>query len=384
MKKTDWAKMTIAELGEVAAKHGIAVRKKMRKADIIEALSSASRGPTAGNHGKKTRKSISTPRKTPSPSRKKETAAKAVSGPPPSAPAHLHVAPESETWQAVEESKYYTGQPEAPLALPSELPYSYDDDCISLMARDPHWAFSYWEVTHRKLEAERSALGPGGADASLALRLYDVTDVVFDGRNAHSHYDICVYERVGSWYINTGMPERSFVVDLGLKTSDGRFVTLARSNAVKTPRDGPSSVMDEEWFMPERDFERIFALSGGLDAGLTGLSSGAVRLRAAQRIPFGIASPGVSSLALMSPIRKERERQRGFWFVLNTELIVYGATEPDAAVTVQGRPIALRPDGTFSLRFALPDGTQNIPVSATSADKEETRWITPEVKRKTS
>jgi len=69
--------------------------------------------------------------------------------------------------------------------------------------------------------------------------------------------------------------------------------------------------------------------------------------------------------------------------VVNTELIVYGATEPDAKVTVQGKDIRLRPDGTFTLRFALPDGRQVIPVQATSADAAETRTITPVVTKET-
>jgi hypothetical protein len=64
-------------------------------------------------------------------------------------------------------------------------------------------------------------------------------------------------------------------------------------------------------------------------------------------------------------------------------LIVYGATEPDAKVTVQGKPINLRQDGTFTLRFALPDGKQVIPVKAVSSDLEEERTITPIVTRET-
>lgn len=62
---------------------------------------------------------------------------------------------------------------------------------------------------------------------------------------------------------------------------------------------------------------------------------------------------------------------------------MYGATEPDAKVTVQGREINLRPDGTFSLRFALPDGEQVIPVKAASSDQLEERTITPIVTRET-
>ena len=66
-------------------------------------------------------------------------------------------------------------------------------------------------------------------------------------------------------------------------------------------------------------------------------------------------------------------RQRGFWFNVNAELIIYGATEPDATVTIGGRTIKLRPDGTFSFRFALPDGQYPLPAAALSADGEETR-----------
>ena len=50
------------------------------------------------------------------------------------------------------------------------------------------------------------------------------------------------------------------------------------------------------------------------------------------------------------------ERAKGFWFNVNAELIIYGATEPTARVTLGGHEIKLRPDGTFSYRFSLPDG----------------------------
>ena len=68
---------------------------------------------------------------------------------------------------------------------------------------------------------------------------------------------------------------------------------------------------------------------------------------------------------------------------VDCELIVYGGTEPDAKVTVQGKPIKLRPDGSFTLRYALPDGKQVIPVKAISADEIEERTITPTVTRET-
>jgi hypothetical protein len=62
--------------------------------------------------------------------------------------------------------------------------------------------------------------------------------------------------------------------------------------------------------------------------------------------------------------------EHGFWFNVNAELVIYGATEPDAVVTLGDRPIQLRPDGSFSCRFALPDGGYPLALSAASSRGE--------------
>ncbi len=66
----------------------------------------------------------------------------------------------------------------------------------------------------------------------------------------------------------------------------------------------------------------------------------------------GITSPGMTA----APARAGEELPKKFWFNINAELVLYGATEPDAQVAIAGQPIRLRPDGAFSYRFALPDG----------------------------
>lgn len=83
------------------------------------------------------------------------------------------------------------------------------------------------------------------------------------------------------------------------------------------------------------------------------------------------AAAGLSSLS--SPFGGGGERRKGFWFNVNAELIIYGATEPDATVTIGGRTIRLRPDGTFSYRFILPDGQYDLPAIATSSDGTDSR-----------
>jgi len=96
-----------------------------------------------------------------------------------------------------------------------------------------------------------------------------------------------------------------------------------------------------------------------------GLSSGALSSLSS---PFGVVTGG---------------RPKGFWFNVNAELIIYGATEPDATVTIGGRKIRLRPDGSFSYRFALPDGDYELPATAVSADASDARHATLQFRRAT-
>ena len=64
---------------------------------------------------------------------------------------------------------------------------------------------------------------------------------------------------------------------------------------------------------------------------------------------------------------------REFFMHLNAEVIFYGGTHPDAKVTIAGKEIMIRPDGTFRYHFVFPDGEFEIPITATSPDGVETR-----------
>jgi len=52
-------------------------------------------------------------------------------------------------------------------------------------------------------------------------------------------------------------------------------------------------------------------------------------------------------------------------------------------VVVGGKPIRLRPDGTFSFRFSLPDGQYPLRVTAQAADRTEMRSANLEFSRST-
>lgn len=256
---------------------------------------------------------------------------------------------------------------------PSDLPSSYDRDRIILQVRDPRWLHTYWELRNQTTQDLKSKLGDDFYRAKKVLRVYDVTNVAFNGSNANRFFDIPINDFANSWYVDTAGPGRAWCVDLGLMLPDGRFITILRSNVVHTPLDGPSWVTDEEWMIPDEMFARLYGMGFGL--GKSSPVGGAWQ----ERIKQGLFSSGLSS---GSPVKKE-VKERNFWLKVDCELIVYGATEPDALVTVQGAPIKLRPDGTFTMRYYLPDGKQVIPVKAVSADKIDERVITPIVTRET-
>ena len=76
-------------------------------------------------------------------------------------------------------------------------------------------------------------------------------------------------------------------------------------------------------------------------------------------------------------------RQRSFWLVADAELIVYGATDPAATLSVGERVVPLAEDGTFSFHATFPDGEQNYPIRALAADGEQRRSITIDCRRTT-
>ncbi|MDP1854100.1 MAG: DUF4912 domain-containing protein [Candidatus Omnitrophota bacterium] len=90
---------------------------------------------------------------------------------------------------------------------------------------------------------------------------------------------------------------------------------------------------------------------------------------------------GGGSEQLSSGASTQEQKKRTFFFEIGTELIVYGRTEPDAEVWLADKKIKLRQDGTFTLRFALPDGKIPLDFSAISNDKVEKRRIATSVER---
>ena len=401
----DLESMTIRELRAQAKELGVELKSSAKKAEIIAAIRSAqaekaqpAQAKAEPTKSKKTAKT--TTRKTSAKATKtKSTVAEvgrlasatappveaAEAAPPPVESLAVVSRPPRPAFESlgeqerVEESKYDLGAVAPPMEEQFVLPSTYGEDRVTLLVRDPHWLYAYWDFS----PATRERLGAGGS--KTVLRIKDVTNTDPDVPRAFS--DIELLPGADNWYIRVDEPERDYCADLGIVTPAGDFVLIARSQAVRPPRERPSDVLAEEWRGISLEFyEQMYQLSGGrLVAPHTTAPSSPELMERAAPLPAQeyMASPGLFSGALFSPGVAVEERVREFFLEVWAELIVYGRTKPDAKVTLQGRPVLLRYDGTFTARFSLPDGEQVLPIRAVSADNVDERATTLTVTKKT-
>lgn len=267
-----------------------------------------------------------------------------------------------------------------PEAEHKALPSGYGATEAALLPRDPNWMFVYWEISETSRANLRREHGEDVFQKGRqVIRVHDVS-----GGDGGKYFDIAVMFEAGSWYVNVQESGRSYCCEVGLVMPDGKFIGIVKTNAVSLPAGRVSDVTDEKWMAVSADFDKLLQLSG---VEYIGKGSGEVAKSLAQRWEmlrsvFSRASSwGVSSMGGQAA---QPEKSKDFWLVADCELILYGATEPDAFVTVAGRKVNLNPDGTFSMRFALPDGLADLPVKAMSKDETDSREIHIKVTRTTA
>lgn len=331
--------------------------------------------------------------------------------------------------------------PAAPQENLGELPQSYGTNTIYLIARDPRWLFTYWDIDWSNFPAEKMEKG----ERKAFLKLF---------RGEHEESSIEINLEAKNWYLPVSQAGANYRVELGHFGRRGSWKSIARSNEASTPADSLStepatnfatvplhltferlldmvrSTMGQgesliealsrlqgegrklafspgvipNWtedqkrvlasLVGEELVEKISMGSGEIDQVLRKQlqerlhSEGGSGLSMAGRL-VEFASSGESSLfsamgASWSAQPFSVKRERGFFMHVNAEVIFYGGTDPDATVTIDGKKIALQPDGTFRYHFKFPDGNFQIPIVARSPDKVEERSATLSFERTTA
>ena len=80
-------------------------------------------------------------------------------------------------------------------------------------------------------------------------------------------------------------------------------------------------------------------------------------------------------LARSGTVRIFSRPSTDFWFVVDAELVLHGATEEGANVTIDGQKVKVNPDGTFKLTIPFVNNLVDYQMTAISANKEHTKTI---------
>ncbi|WP_353292737.1 DUF4912 domain-containing protein [Synechococcus sp. M16CYN] len=298
---------------------------------------------------------------------------------------------------------------EAELSAPST---SVAGTRVVFLPRDPQWAYVFWEIS----DIDRKRAQKEGAN-HLCLRLFDVTGKQDSKAHPHTLQEVTVDSHSTEWYLPIPLCDRDYRVELGYRVAND-WMSLAFSSVARVPALHPSEQILDQFVPFSLDMsapaspaiseppdaplyeqksisssglhERLYqsatvhfrrhrtgseefheTIYNSLDSRQPALSSSGVGLWASGRNDSGLG--GVAAA-----------RQRFFWLVADAELIVYGATDPSAQLTIGGEDVPLSSDGTFRIQVPFRDGGQAYAIRAVAADGEQKHNITFNFERRTT
>jgi hypothetical protein len=350
--------------------------------------------------------------------------------------------------------KYETAREHIPAATAApafedlgELPESYGQNTLFLIARDPHWLFSYWDI-------DWSSYSP--RDGKFYLKLCKA--------GGPEELATEIHPEARNWYLPAKEAGASYYVEMGFYTASGDWQEITRSDYATTPQDKFSDSAEADFatvpihltfqrlvemvrnrmregeslisalarlqgegrrllFQPGRppewsDEQRqvLAALFGKGSAEIDQLlrkelleklsTESASELVSKSRLPellgsmesslFSAYAAGGLGAAFSSEVTSWQAalgaswsaqpfgQAREFFMHVNAEVIFYGGTHPDAKVWIDGKHIQLKPDGSFRFHFRFPDGNYSIPIVAESPDGVEQRSASLRFERGTS
>ena len=316
-----------------------------------------------------------------------------------------------------------------------DLPSGYGDSRIVLLPRDPQWAYAYWDIP---IEHKNELRHHGGQQLALRIydvtdinldyqSPHSIQEYPIDEMAREWYVPIPVSDRSyaidigyrcgdGRWLVlarslSVGIPpvypsdwiedvfitvpweeeliDRTFVelIPPSYKTAEDRVAGTA--DATGTAQTTGNSNTEQNAI-----YERIFGTTAATESlRISGSLYGSMQQSPLESVssfvfPSGVgmwAQPttfgmnmswvGMSGVGMSGMGMDSSDRQRQFWLIADAELIVYGATEPDATVLIGGRQIKLNPDGTFRFQMSFQDGNIDYPIVAVAKDGEQQRSV---------
>ena len=303
-----------------------------------------------------------------------------------------------------------------------ELPPLDEANRIVLLPRDPSWLFTYWELTREYKEAARMA---GGAQLALRLHLMDgkVTSTFFEHEvsewarswylpvpRPEQEYQVEIGYRTASgdqWFpmarsnsvkvparepsawvsrqYATIPPDKELplaellpegdgpsmgapafiaapeIVSQLLVEEDGLRIIVETQASAQPGSLGfagaeaaqPGSLGHQPGSLGHQPGSLGFEIGspGALNAGFPALAPATVR--AGTQVVLGGSATGQDSDGGVHPLLEA-----------TAELVIAGRAFPGSRLSVAGQTVPVGPDGCFSLRISVPEGTREVPIVA--------------------
>ena len=261
---------------------------------------------------------------------------------------------------------------------------------VVFLPRDPDWAYVFWQIS----DADREKAQSLGANR-LCLRLFDASGSNGSHLNQGTLREIAVDSYSTEWYLPIPLADRDYKVELGYKYGFN-WMSLAFSSISHVPGSHPSEqILDK--FVPfnlDSTSESIPDISKPIVSDENGiherLYQAATNLSLRRKVGSEEFMQNVNSTNLNDNITDSGagkwssglnesgsgiSKNKSFWLVADSELIVYGATEPSAKLTIGGEDVPLAADGTFRIQVPFRDGTQKYDIKAFDMSGEQHKSI---------
>ncbi|WZI66381.1 MAG: DUF4912 domain-containing protein [Gloeotrichia echinulata IR180] len=297
----------------------------------------------------------------------------------------------------------------------------YPNASIILRPHTPKWAYASWEISEIQKEALQNA-----DIYQLTLRLYDVNEIDLSYQSPHLVEEYEVEETTQDRFVAIPTSDRDYIAEIGYVTDDEQWLTIARSATVRVfsnahleeeTADTLDANAQSSIILTPRTPKWAYASWEIADTEKAALRNAqisqlALRLYDITDIDLSYQSPHLVQqyeveeitqdrfvaiptsdrdyiaeigyltdeehwvlIARSATVRVFSRPHTDFWFVADAELIIHGATTPDANVTIAGQSIKLKPDGTFHLRVPFSQSLIEYLITAAAADGQQARTI---------
>jgi hypothetical protein len=254
------------------------------------------------------------------------------------------------------------------------------EDQLALTVRGPFWLHAFWQLSSRTIERIKVSMGHLWYTAVPVLRIFRVESDAATLERRNLFREIRVHGGVRHWYVDVTDPPSVYQAELGYMSREKKFHLLVSSNTVETP---PRQIvddldkLDDNWREIDENLARIYKLSSN------DVNNAELKRVFEKQLNRPMSQPLISRYKSTRQKNASEKTQRNFQFGIDADIIIHGKTDPSVRVTVKNEPITINSDGTFSVRFSIPEKRHVFPIEAESSDGVEVQRVILTMERNT-